>query len=258
MLLCCFLASAFVAGFIGFALSLERTESRLTVQADGVVVLTGGSDRVQEAGGLLARGQARRLLITGVNRATRGREIAKLLPVSRELFDCCVDLGYRARDTVGNALETRDWARARGIARGSLIVVTSNYHMPRALAELAAALPEAELYPFSVVSDHLRVEDWLDDAAVARLIAAEYVKYLFVLLRTRLLEPVTSAAALGAAARAEPGPRDAPKIPRARLPCGEKCARSVSSRPNPLEIVRRPTQCSSCARCCSTSLFTPI
>ncbi|OAI23680.1 hypothetical protein A1351_19040 [Methylosinus sp. R-45379] len=199
----CFLASAFVAGFIGFALSLERTESTLTVQADGVVVLTGGSDRVYEAGGLLARGQARRLLITGVNRATRGHEIAKLLPVSRELFECCVDLGYRAQDTIGNARETRDWAHAHGIGAGSLIIVTSNYHMPRALAELSAALPGAELYPFAVVSDHLRVEDWLGDLAVTRLIAAEYVKYLYVLLRTRLLEPGLSATALAPAETAD-------------------------------------------------------
>ncbi len=149
----CFLASAFVAGFIGFALSLERTESTLTVQADGVVVLTGGSDRVYEAGGLLARGQARRLLITGVNRATRGHEIAKLLPVSRELFECCVDLGYRAQDTIGNARETRDWAHAHGIGAGSLIIVTSNYHMPRALAELSAALPgrNSTLSPWSAI-----------------------------------------------------------------------------------------------------------
>jgi uncharacterized SAM-binding protein YcdF (DUF218 family) len=179
-----FVISAFIAGFIGFALSLERAEPVLTVQADGVVVLTGGSARLEEAAELLARGQARRLLITGVNKATRGAEIAKLLPISRRLFDCCIDLGYEALDTAGNAAETRDWAKARGID-GSLIVVTSNYHMPRALVELSAALPGVELYPFPVVSEHMRVADWLDDANVARLVAAEYVKYLFALARTR-------------------------------------------------------------------------
>ncbi|ATQ66798.1 YdcF family protein [Methylosinus trichosporium OB3b] len=187
LLLCLagFLASGFVAGFIGFALSLERAEPILTVQADGVVVLTGGSDRIHEAAELLARGQARRLLITGVNKSTRGPEIAKLLPVSRQLFDCCIDLGYEALDTAGNAAETREWAKARGIG-GSLIVVTSNYHMPRALVELSAALPGVELYPFPVVSEHMQVADWLDDASVARLIGGEYVKYLFALARTRL------------------------------------------------------------------------
>jgi uncharacterized SAM-binding protein YcdF (DUF218 family) len=192
-----FAASAFVAGFIGFALSLERAEPTLTVQADGVVVLTGGSDRVQEAAELLARGQARRLLITGVNKATRGVELAKILPVSRQLFDCCVDLGYEALDTAGNAAETREWARARGID-GSLIVVTSNYHMPRALVELSSALPGVELYPFPVISPHMRVENWLADASVARLIGAEYVKYLFALARSRLF---------GAGLSAEPVPQ---------------------------------------------------
>ena len=69
--------------------------------------------------------------------------LAKMLPVSRDLFDCCVDLGYQALDTAGNARETRDWAREHNITR-SLIVVTSNYHMPRALAELSAALPDVD------------------------------------------------------------------------------------------------------------------
>lgn len=184
-----FLLSAFVAGFIGFALSLERAETTLTVQADGVVVLTGGSDRVVEAAEILARGQARRLLITGVNKQTRGPELAKILPVSRQLFDCCVDLGYAALDTAGNAAETRDWARARGIA-GSLIVVTSNYHMPRALVELSAALPGVELYPYPVVSEHMRVGDWSSDMSVARLVAAEYLKYLLALARTRVAHPL--------------------------------------------------------------------
>jgi uncharacterized SAM-binding protein YcdF (DUF218 family) len=186
-----FLLSAFVAGFIGFALSLERAETTLTVQADGVVVLTGGSDRVVEAAEILARGQARRLLITGVNKQTRGPELAKILPVSRQLFDCCVDLGYAALDTAGNAAETRDWARAHSIA-GSLIVVTSNYHMPRALVELSAALPGVELYPYPVVSEHMRVGDWSSDMSVARLVAAEYLKYLLALARTRMAHPLNA------------------------------------------------------------------
>nr|WP_255608728.1 YdcF family protein [Methylosinus sp. Sm6] len=205
-----FLVSAFVAGFIGFALSLERAEPVLTVQADGVVVLTGGSDRIQEAAELLARGQARRLLITGVNKSTRGAEIAKLLPVSRQLFDCCIDLGYEALDTAGNAAETRAWAMARGID-GSLIVVTSNYHMPRALVELSAALPGVELYPFPVISPHLRVDDWLEDVSVARLVAAEYVKYLLALARTRVARSSTAEdyGGAGASAVADRRERDA-------------------------------------------------
>ena len=180
-----FVGAALTAGFFSFAQSLERVETTLVVQAEGVVALTGGSDRVLDAAELLARGQARRLLITGVNQSTRGRDLARLLPMSRDLFACCVDLGYKALDTAGNARETRDWAKARRIS-GPLIVVTSNYHMPRALVELAAALPGVTLYPFPVVSEHVDVANWASDRRVLRLIGGEYLKYLHALVRTTL------------------------------------------------------------------------
>ncbi|PPD42340.1 MAG: hypothetical protein CTY15_12220 [Methylocystis sp.] len=175
----------FAGGYAWFALSLARVQPRLSVTAEGIVALTGGSDRVLEAAELLARGQARRMLITGVNRATRGSEIARQLPVPRDLFNCCVDLGYEALDTLGNARETREWAQVHNISR-SLIVVTSNYHMPRALAELAAELPEVKLYPFPVVSEHVNVAGWASDPWAIRLIGSEYLKFLGALTRIAL------------------------------------------------------------------------
>ena len=129
-----FLAAAITAGFVGFANSLAREERPLEIEAESVVALTGGSDRVFEAAGLLARRQARRLLITGVNPTTHEAALERILPISRELFNCCVDLGYQAQDTEGNARESREWMQRRGL-KGPLIVVTSNYHMPRALLE---------------------------------------------------------------------------------------------------------------------------
>jgi uncharacterized SAM-binding protein YcdF (DUF218 family) len=196
----CALAGA--AGYVWFALSLARSEPKLDVKAEGVVVFTGGSARVVEAAELLARGQARRLLITGVNRATHSSDLARRLPVSRDLFNCCVDLGYEALDTVGNARETRQWAEVHNITR-SLIVVTSNYHMPRALAELSAELPGVTLYPFPVVPEHVDVALWARDPHVIRLIGGEYVKYLGALTRIRLRSD-ESALALGPLRPSEP------------------------------------------------------
>ena len=175
-------AIVLVGGFFVFALTLAREEPTLSVKTEGIVAFTGGSDRVIEAAAILARGQAQRLLITGVNRATRSSVLARLLPVSREMFDCCIDLGYEAQDTAGNARETRQWAQAHHVTR-TLIVVTSNYHMPRALLELSAALPGVALYPFPVVSEHVDVSDWPKDLRVARLVGGEYVKYLRALFR---------------------------------------------------------------------------
>jgi uncharacterized SAM-binding protein YcdF (DUF218 family) len=195
-------ALALALGYVWFALSLSRTEPRLDVKAEGVVVFTGGSTRVEEAAELLARGQARRLLITGVNRATHSSDLARRLPVSRELFNCCVDLGYQALDTLGNARETRQWAEVHNITR-SLIVVTSNYHMPRALAELSAELPGVTLYPFPVVPEHVNVAHWARDPHVIRLVGGEYVKWLGALTRMRL-RPDEEALALGPLRASEP------------------------------------------------------
>lgn len=182
---CCLLVLlALIAGFVDFARSLPRSETPLTAPAEGVIALTGGADRVLEAAELLARGQARRLLITGVNRGTHGAVLEKMLPMSKDLFACCVDLGYQALDTAGNARETRDWAKAHGV-KGPLIVVTSNYHMPRALVELSAALPGFTLYPFPVVSERVNVAEWTSDLRVLRLLAREYLKYLRALMRTK-------------------------------------------------------------------------
>jgi uncharacterized SAM-binding protein YcdF (DUF218 family) len=85
---------------------------------------------------------------------------------------------------LGNALETRRWARERGFS--SLIVVTSNWHMPRAMAELAHQLPDVTLIPYPVLSDKIKSSAWLSDPQIMRLLASEYLKYLFAVVRMRL------------------------------------------------------------------------
>jgi uncharacterized SAM-binding protein YcdF (DUF218 family) len=178
-----------------FASFLDRiavSETPLTRHAEGAVALTGGADRISDAVGLLAAGHADRLLITGVNPSTTRGEIVKQTPAARNLIDCCIALGYDAADTVGNAAETERWVRANHIR--SLIVVTSNYHMPRALAEMGSALPGVELVAYPVISDHVRAQGWWTDGPSARLIVWEYCKYMAATLRITMaaasVEPV--------------------------------------------------------------------
>jgi uncharacterized SAM-binding protein YcdF (DUF218 family) len=188
------------AGFILFARHIEYQEPAALPPADGVVALTGGSERIVDAVELLAKGRARRLLITGVNQQTSRHEIARLMPNFQQLFDCCIDLGRAAQNTAGNADETRRWVEANSI-RSSLIVVTSNYHMPRALVELRSVLPQLELIPYPVVSDRLRNSDWRSDTQVARLLAMEYVKFLAAVVRTKIMPASTRPADVMTAAR---------------------------------------------------------
>ena len=168
-------------GFFGFIWLLPERQIVLDNSADGIVVLTGGTSRISDALQLLATGRGKRLLITGVNPDTTTTDIAREVVNYNQLLACCVDLDYSALNTYGNAVQARRWAVAHGFH--SLIVVTSAYHMPRALAELGHQLPDAALIPFPVVSDRLRVEPWWSNGDITKLVLSEYLKYLFAKVR---------------------------------------------------------------------------
>ena len=174
-------------GFVWFVLHVPDTEVTLERNADGIVVLTGGASRISDAIELLAAGHGKRLLISGVHRATSSAEIARTNPRYQGLVACCVDLDHSAVNTTGNAVETRRWVRDRGFS--SLIVVSSAYHMPRTMAELAKQLPDVALVPFPVVTEKLRNEPWWTSALTAKLILSEYAKFVVARLRMSI-EPV--------------------------------------------------------------------
>jgi uncharacterized SAM-binding protein YcdF (DUF218 family) len=183
------LAIAFVAAAIGFVVFLSQlhgAEAKPSRTADGIVVLTGGSSRVSDAMELLADGYGKRLLISGVHPTNAASDISRSLPDNQSLLRCCVDLDYSAVNTRSNAAETRRWARERGFK--SLIVVTSNYHMPRAIVELSHAMPDVTLIPFVVVGDRWRDEPWWTSGATVRLLLSEYAKYVAAELRVRLAD----------------------------------------------------------------------
>jgi uncharacterized SAM-binding protein YcdF (DUF218 family) len=184
------LAMVFVAaavGFVGFLSQLRGAEMKPDRKADGIVVLTGGSSRVSDAMELLAGGYGKRLLISGVHPTNDVSDISRSLPDNNQaLLGCCVDLDRSAVNTRSNAAETRRWAYERGFK--SLIVVTSNYHMPRAIVEMSHAMPDIALIPFAVVGDKWRDEPWWTSGATLRLLLSEYVKYVAVEMRVRLAD----------------------------------------------------------------------
>jgi len=154
--------------------------------ADGIVALTGaGSVRIEAAVQLLERGKAKRLLVSGVNREVSREDLRRLTHDYGRTFDCCVDLGFRAADTQGNARETSNWAVYHHFR--TLIVVTADYHMPRALLELRAATPGVTLRPYPVATTVLDARGWWKSADGARRMSYEYCKYLVILSREAVL-----------------------------------------------------------------------
>ncbi len=165
---------ALAAGFLIFVASLPGPGVSPR-EADGIVALTGGEQRIEAALGLLAEGKGKRLLISGLHPDTLRADVAARTGAS-PFIDCCIDLDWLAQDTEGNAGAAAHWARDNGFDR--VIVVTANYHMPRALLELSAVMPETEWVPFPVVPAVVAAKEWWLDPAAMRILGSEYMKLL--------------------------------------------------------------------------------
>jgi uncharacterized SAM-binding protein YcdF (DUF218 family) len=176
-----------LAGLMAFADRIAHlTPAEEPTSADGIVALTGGSDLRLKAGArLLGAGKARRLLVSGVNRAATRTDLWSVTGAPKPLFDCCVDLGFTAADTLGNARESAAWARSMGFK--SLILVTADYHMPRALIELRATMPGAIITPYPVATPLLDARRWWTTSLGAKRMIVEYSKYLAILAREAVL-----------------------------------------------------------------------
>ena len=170
------LALAWLGGFVWFVRTAAVPPGPLP-HADGIVVLTGGGNRIEQGLHLLAAGQAPRLLVSGVLPGTAVARLARAAGIDPAVVAGRVTLGQSAISTRGNAEETVDWVRRYGLR--SLIVVTAFYHMPRALAELRRALPQTALYAMPVLPDELRA---VGTNRTLTLLATEYTKFLVVWL----------------------------------------------------------------------------
>lgn len=190
---------AFGLGYVNFATAVAGARPQTPLpEADAIVALTGGeSGRLPTAMRLLQEGRGRRLLISGVNPDVADADVYAVLGGAPELIACCVDLGRQAADTLGNASETAAWSHRNGFSR--LIVVTDDFHMPRSLAELRVALPEAQLIPYPVETPLSAPGAWQKDPAVAMSLGGEYLKYLAIRARGAFLAADSSTKAPPAA-----------------------------------------------------------
>ncbi|WP_150494963.1 YdcF family protein [Roseibium aquae] len=176
-----FILIAFAGLFGVFAHKVSTASLPADPQADAIVVLTGGTERISQALTLLDEGRARRLLISGVHPGTTRDQIVSVTSADRPLFDCCVDLDRIALNTAGNATETAHWVKKHGFK--TLLVVTSAYHLPRASLELTDTLPDIDLVPYPVYASGLDLSSWYSDRKTMQLLMREYVKYTLARLR---------------------------------------------------------------------------
>lgn len=188
VLLVVFLVIALFSGFVFFANALPNKEPVIVFGAasrtDAIVVLTGGTLRLDVGFRLLEAGASERLFVSGVHRGVDVAELLRLQSSAPERLKCCIVLGHDAADTIGNARETAVWARTNGVT--SLRLVTAGYHMPRSMLEFRSAMPDTQLIPHPVMPERVKTEQWYRFPGTAWLIAEEYVKYLLAWTRIQV------------------------------------------------------------------------
>jgi len=157
------------------SLQLENSDPAET----GIVALTGGGlSRIRAAVSLMETGNGAKVLITGTHPDTKEEELAAYIENSAALFDCCIELGQRALTTRGNAIETRDWVDENGFER--IIVVTTDYHMPRAIAEIRHTMPQTQVIAWPVASPIAPAKGWIESGEAWQVLVTEYNKFLLV------------------------------------------------------------------------------
>jgi uncharacterized SAM-binding protein YcdF (DUF218 family) len=175
-------AVLFAGGFGWFANHVSHLATPADPEkADAIIVLTGGTSRLDAAMDLLETGKGKRLLISGVHPSATRRQLQIATGGDKQLFSCCVDIDHAALDTIGNAEESAKWVDSH--AYGTVILVTNNYHMPRSLLEMGRLLRKARLEPYPVVNTNLDNGGWLTKPEALRVLFTEYNKYLLALAR---------------------------------------------------------------------------
>jgi uncharacterized SAM-binding protein YcdF (DUF218 family) len=178
-----FLAALWLAGLHNFTRDMQAEGATMPTNrtTDAIVVLTGGTNRLESGFDLLKQQRGRKLFISGVYRGVEVRELMdQWKEEDRAAFDCCVVLGFDADDTLGNARETTEWLKKENYT--SIFLVTANYHVKRALFAFERYAPDLKIIPYPVSPQGLDMKNWWRDDRNRSLVIREYSKYVASLL----------------------------------------------------------------------------
>ena len=145
---------------------------------DGIVVLTGDQYRIAKGIELLKNYPGKKLLISGVNKNINAIDIMEKFPNNKSFFECCIDIGKEAKNTFENIIETFKWMKSNEFT--SIIIVTSDYHVPRVKLEINRFIDNQEIF-YEVVKN-----DETDSIQRLKKITLEYIKYIRTFLSIKI------------------------------------------------------------------------
>ena len=149
------------------------------------IVLTGGDNRVKKSLKIFFQieNKNKNLFISGVGKGFNKKTLKKLThnnPNYNEIIDCCIQIEGISRNTFSNAVESLKWVKSKKI--NSFVLLTNNYHMPRAMLEFKSIFNDIKITPYVFIDEN---KIWWKTKINY---ISEYFKYKLTYLRINLLQ----------------------------------------------------------------------
>ena len=160
------------------------------IENPNIVILTGGANRIKDGLKIIedlekSENNNYKILVSGTGIGFTKNSLKNTLGsnFNPHLIQCCIDLDGVSKNTFTNALETFKWTNKNNIKE--FILITSNYHMPRAILEFKNIMPKLKIYTYAIIPKKHNIENWLNSYETFHLIFTEFCKYIFASLRIR-------------------------------------------------------------------------
>ena len=168
-------------------LSLKKYNN---IESPNIVILTGGANRIKDGLKIIEyfknlKNINYKILVSGTGVGfTKSSLKKKLGPnFNSQLIQCCIDLDGISKNTLTNATETFKWTIKNDIKE--FILITSNYHMPRAILEFKNVMPNLKIYTYVITPKKHDIENWLSSYQTFSLVFTEYCKFIIAGLRIK-------------------------------------------------------------------------
>ena len=159
-------------------------------ESPNIVILTGGTNRIKDGLKIIEnfttfRTNDYKILVSGTGIGFTKNSLKNQLGTNfnPKLIQCCIDLDNVSKNTITNASETFKWTKKKDIKE--FILITSNYHMPRAYLEFKNIMPNLEIHTYAITPNKHDIENWLNSYQTFSLVFTEYCKYIVASLRIK-------------------------------------------------------------------------